>query len=64
MLMKNTVQLVQQVHIHINFMQQQRTGYVFHRTLVYLEFRAVKTQPPFIEVKVAISHRDVFHSLS
>ena len=59
--MKNTVQLVQQVHIHrclivhnalstvqkytagelvvffsyeLSLMQQQRTGYVFHRTLV------------------------------
>ena len=65
MLMKNTVQLVQQVHIHrclivhnalstvqkytagelvvffsyeLSLMQQQRTGYVFHRTLVTVIF--------------------------
>ena len=62
MLMKNTVQLVQQVRIHrclivhnaitivnsakvcvlanlySSFMQQQRTGYVFHRTLVNYRF--------------------------
>ena len=63
--MKNTVQLVQQVHIHrclivhnalstvqkytagelvvffsyeLSLMQQQRTGYVFHRTLVTVIF--------------------------
>ena len=65
MLMKNTVQLVQQVHIHrclivhnalstvqkytagelvvffsyeLSLMQQQHTGYVFHRTLVFFYF--------------------------